>query len=96
MSTAVDDADRLRERLAESGGTVRLLNGGAHWHIKVHGSLVQWWPESGRLVRDAKWGAVLKAHDVDQVAGYISQWHRRGKLKEGPRDGAPPRGRSRR
>lgn len=92
-TTAEADRDRLLAWTAARGGEVALRNDGAHWHIRVFGSLIQWWPESGRVVRDALWRAPGKAHDVDQVIELVERWRKQGKIGK---VGAPAGGQSHR
>ncbi len=47
-------------------------NHGGHWHVTVCADVVvQWWPETGRVIVGTDWNKPRKAHDVDQLAKII-------------------------
>lgn len=71
---AVEHQETLRRWVDSHGGTVELKNDGYHWHIRIAGELVQWWPESGRVVRGTRWRRPKKAHDVHQVIEILNRW----------------------
>lgn len=76
---AITEEDRLRSQLAGLEVEISTHNGGAHWKIRLCAGkvLVEWWPETGRLVTDGNWHNPRKAHDVDQAA----RWARRARAK---------------
>lgn len=71
LRIALEDADRIAAQLAGVATTITRHNNGAHWKIRCAGKLVEWWPQTGRVVIDQAWGKVRKAHDVDQLVAII-------------------------
>jgi hypothetical protein len=50
----------------ENDVALRVLNDGYHWEFKLpNGRLVEWWPSTGRMVVDKKWGEAFMAMTWD-------------------------------
>lgn len=71
LRVALEDIDRITEALAGVPTTITRHNDGAHWQIRCAGKLVEWWPQTGRVIIDQAWGRARKAHDVHQLVTII-------------------------
>lgn len=71
LRIALEDTERITEELAGVTTTITRHNNGAHWKIRCAGKLVEWWPQTGRVIIDQAWGRARKAHDVDQLVTII-------------------------
>lgn len=71
LRVALEDAERFGELLAGVSMTVTRHNDGAHWQVRCAGKMIEWWPETGRVIVDAHWERARKAHDVDQLVAII-------------------------
>lgn len=64
------------------GGLLSLHNDAAHYKLRFPGLLVEWWPETGRVVRNQNWGGPVKSHDVHQLVHRVEKWLRKAKTTE--------------
>lgn len=74
LKTAVDYEAIVRAWLFERGGTLRINNGTHHWQIRIGGMLIEWWPSSGKCVKDQRWNKSAKLHDYHQLLRKIEKW----------------------
>ena len=72
LRLALEDEPRFRQQIAALQPSIIMHNHGGHWHVTVCADVVvQWWPETGRVIVGTDWNKPRKAHDVDQLAKII-------------------------
>jgi hypothetical protein len=64
----------IRERAADRGLTLRILNSGHHYIFEGTGFLGEWWPSSAKLVFNKQWKRGVHCHAWDQVFNEIDKY----------------------
>ena len=52
----------------QNGITLEVKNDGHHWSMTKGTVLLEWWPNTGRLVRNKEWERAVKATSELQIA----------------------------
>lgn len=79
LRTAVDYEALVRVWAVNHGGTLKVNNGNHHWQLRIGNLFVEWWPSSGKCVRDQKWHKPVKLHDAYQLMRQVDKWLSRDK-----------------
>lgn len=55
------------------GISLKITNGGHHWHFQRSGKIVEWWPSSAKCVVQKKWRNGIHVHDWGQLKPILAQ-----------------------